>query len=58
MAVMSDRTAVARAIAARTTARFIEIKEKKRNRRPIVLGPDEVRVVEKERKRLARLLKD
>jgi hypothetical protein len=51
MAVMSDRTAVARAIAARTTPRFIEIKEKKRNRRPIVLGPDEVRVVEKERKR-------
>ena len=54
--VMSDRKALARAIAARTTPRFIEIKEEKRDRRPIVLGPDEMRSVEKERARLLRLL--
>ena len=55
---MSDRKALARAIAARTTPRFIEIKEEKRGRRPIVLGPDEMRLVEKERQRLLRLLED
>ena len=32
---MSDRKALARAIAARTTPRFIEIKNEKRDRRPI-----------------------
>jgi hypothetical protein len=50
---MSDRKALAREIAARTKPRFIEIKKEKW--RPI-LGPDELRNVEKERKRLARLL--
>jgi hypothetical protein len=45
-------------IAARTTPRFIEIKEEKRNRRPIVLGANEMRNVEKERERLLRLLED
>ena len=56
--VMSDRKALARAIAARTTPRFIEIKEEKRDRRPIVLGPEQMRLVEKERARLLRLLGD
>lgn len=51
--VMSDRKALAREIAARTTPRFIEIK--KEEWRPI-LGPNEMRNVEKELKRLARLL--
>ena len=55
---MSDRKALARAIAARTTPRFIEIKEEKRDRRPIVLGPEQMRLVEKERARLLRLLGD
>ena len=54
---MSDRKALAREIAARTTPRFIEIKEEKRDRRPIILWPDDVRRAEKVRKRLARLLK-
>ena len=56
--VMSDRKALARAIAARTPPRFIEIKKEKRDRRPIVLGPNEMRLVEKERERLlSRLLR-
>ena len=54
--VMSDRKALARAIVARTTPRFIEIKDEKRDRRPIILGPNEMRNVEKERERLIRLL--
>ena len=53
---MSDRKALARAIAARTTPRFIEIKEEKRDRRPIILGPNEMRNFDKERERLIRLL--
>lgn len=44
---MSDRKALAREIAARTTPRFIEIKKEKKDHRPIVLGPDEMRLVEK-----------
>ena len=32
--------------------------DEKRHRRPIILGPDEMRNVEKERARLLRLLKD
>ena len=53
---MSNRKALARAIAARTTPRFIEIKDEKRDRRPIVLGPNEIRIIDKERERLIRLL--
>ena len=53
--VMSDRKALARALAARTTPRFIEIKEEKRDQRPIILGPNEMRNIEKERERLIRL---
>jgi hypothetical protein len=53
--LMSDRKALAREIAARTTPRFIEIKEERRDRRPIMLWPDDVRRAEKVRKRLARL---
>jgi hypothetical protein len=44
-------------MAARTTPRFIEIKKEKREWRPI-LGPKEMRNVEKERKRLLRLSED
>ena len=55
---MSDRKALAREIPARTKPRFIEIKKEKRDRRPIVLGPEEMRLVEKERDRLMRLLED
>jgi hypothetical protein len=51
---MSDRKALARKIAARTTPRFIEIK-KEREWRPIA---DEEKRFAKERRRLARLLKD
>jgi hypothetical protein len=40
--LMSDRKALAREIAARTTPRFIEInKEEKTDRRPIMLWPDD-----------------
>ena len=53
---MSDRKALARAIAARTTPRFIEIKKRSGTAGRFVLGPDEMRLVEKERKRLLRLL--
>ena len=55
---MGDRKALAREIAARTTPRFIEIEEEKRDRRQIILGPNEMRNVEKERERLLRLLED
>ena len=55
---MSDRKALTRAIAARTTPRFIEIKEEKRDRRPIILGQNEMGNVEKERELLIRLLHD
>ena len=51
---MSDRKAFAREIAARTTHRFIEIK-KEREWRP---NPDDEQRFAKERRRLARLLKD
>lgn len=53
--VMSDRKALAREIASRTTPRFVELKEERRDRRPIMLWPDDVRRAEKVRKRLARL---
>ncbi len=53
-AVMIDRKALAREIAARTTPRFIEIKREKGPWR--VVGPEEMRNVEKVRKRLLRLL--
>jgi hypothetical protein len=43
---MSDRKALAREIVARTTPRFIEIKEEKIDRRPIMLWPDGVRRAE------------
>jgi hypothetical protein len=56
--VMSDRKALAREIAARTTPRFIEIKDERRDRRPIMLWPDDVRRAERVRKRLARLLEE
>ena len=42
---MSDRKALAREIPARTKPRFIEIKKEKRDRRPIVLGPEEMRAL-------------
>jgi hypothetical protein len=45
-----------REIAARTTPRFIEIKEEKKDLRPIMLWPDDVRMAAGVRKRLARLL--
>jgi hypothetical protein len=50
---MSDRKALAREIAARTTPRFIEIKEEKRT---FVRRPHDDRGEAKVRKRLARLL--
>ena len=49
---MSDRKALAREIAARTTPRFIEIKKEREWR------PDDEKRFAKERRRLARLLKD
>jgi hypothetical protein len=55
---MSNRKALAREIAARTTPRFIEIKVEKQDRRPIMLWTDDVRRAENVRKRLARLLEE
>jgi hypothetical protein len=49
---------LAREIAARTTPRFIDIKEEKIDRQPIMLWPDGVRRAEKPRKRLAGLLEE